>query len=288
MSDRFDLSLILGAGVVTEILLLSLAGFRLGRIVRLALAVAVGVAGFAVGRALQPDLMHVQVLAAVSAFALAAFLLLKNEILPRVSESSLLIGTIVLWYLFANLDAPPEVVYVLAGLAVLPTLGTVVVAALVRDWGYRARQLLYVWFLVQSAAMSVMLLRFGDLEFVIHDQFTPPNLVSLLATGMGVTYLAACLFYIWMLIPIFRHGRLEDWWGDARLMAASFSDYEMTLPQAIVIAAVIGAIFLANEQLRLVPVELLASAVLVMQRFGSRLLRPNQGTELPVPAPAGS
>lgn len=273
MTDRVELSLVLAAGVVAEIVLLTLPGFRFRRVWRLALAVIVGGGGFAVARALDPGHAHAQVLAAGVTFALAAYLFLKNEILPRVSESSLLLGTVVLWYLIASLDAPREVVYAMAGLAVLPTLGTLVVAAVVRRWGYRVRQLCYLWFLAQSAAMSVMLLRFGDLEFVLNDRFEAPNPIGLLATGMGITYLAACVFYIWMLVPLFRNARLEDWWGDARLIADRFADYEMRIPEAILTAAVPGALFIANWQFRVVPVALLASAVLVLQRYGSRLLR---------------
>ena len=272
MTDRAVLGLILGAGVVAEIVVLTLPGFRLRRIWRLALAIVAAALGFMGARAAEPGLVHVQILGAAAAFALAAFLLLKNEILPRISESSLLLGTVVLWYLIANVNAQREIVYALAGAAVLPTAGTVVIALVIRDWGERVKRLCYVWFLVQSAVMSVLLLRFADLAFVLNSGFEAPNEVSLLATGMGITYLAASLFYIWTFAPIFLRGRLEDWWGDAKLMASRFADYEMHIPEAVLTVAIPGALFVVNSQLRVVPVELLASGVLVLQRFGSNLL----------------
>ena len=289
MTDRFELSLIFGAGAVAEVLLLTIPGFRLRRIWRLALAVAAGALGYLAGRALEPDLRHVQVLAAVAAFALAAFLLLKNEILPRVSESSLLLGTLVFWYLVANVDASREVVYALAAAAILPTLGTAVIAVVIHHWGFRVRLLCYLWFLIVSAATSVLLLRFGDLTFTVTGSFDPPNLVSLLATGMGITYLAASVFYIWTLLPVFGRGRVEKWWGDAEIMASRFADYEMRLPEVVLTILVPGGLFYLNSQSHVIPVTLLASAALVLQRYGSRLLRGRSDSPAsPAPAPAGS
>jgi hypothetical protein len=279
MTDRLDLSLVFGAGVVVEVLLLTLPGFRLRRIWRLALAVVAGGLGFLIGRTAGPDLPHVQALVAVATFALAAFLLLKNEILPRVSESSLLLGSLVFWYLIANVDAPREIVYALAAAAILPTLVTVVIAVLIHEWGFRVRLFCYFWFLVLSSAISVLLFRFGDLTFIANASFDPPNLLSLLATGMGFTYLAACVFYIWRLIPVFGRGRLEDSWGDTKLMAGRFADYEMRLPEVALTILVPGGLFYLNSQYHSVPVTLLASAALVLQRYGSRLVR--RGLKMP-------
>ncbi|MGD0017752.1 MAG: hypothetical protein ABSD62_00715 [Candidatus Limnocylindrales bacterium] len=289
MTDRLDLSLIFGVGVVAEVLLLTLPGFRLRRIWRLALAVVAGGLGFLIARTADPGLPHVQALVAVAALALAAFLLLKNEILPRVSESSLLLGTLVLWYLIANVDAPREILYALTAAAVIPTAGTLVVAIVVRDWGYRVRLICYVWFLILSSAISILLLRFGDLTFAVDASFDPPNLLSLLGTGMCLTYLAASVFYIWTLVPFFVRGRLEEWWGDARLMASRFADYEMRLPEVAVTILVPGGIFLLNLQFRAIPVTLLASAILVLQRYGSRFLggRPRASvSDAPSPPPS--
>jgi hypothetical protein len=287
MTDRFDLSLVLGAGVIAEIVLLTLPGFRLGRIVRLALAVAAGAVVWAAGRVALPDLAHIQVVVAASAFALAAFLLLKNEILPRVSESSLLLGTLVLWYLLVNVDAPREVFYALAAVAALPSLGTLVIALLIHDWGFRVRLACYLWFLVLSGATTVLLLGFGALSFVITDSFSPPNPLSVLAGGMGFTYLAACVFYFWTVVPFFRRGRLEQWWSDARLMASRFADYEMRIPEVVATIVVPGGLFALNSEWRVIPVTFLASAVLVLQRYGSMLFRRSEAqTQAAVP-PAG-
>jgi hypothetical protein len=273
MTDRVELGLVFGVGVVAEMVLLALPGFRLRRIWRLALAVVVGALGWVAGRAWQPDLVHLQVLTAAAFFALAAFLLLKNEILPRVSESSLLIGTLVLWYLIANVDAPREVVYVLAAAATLPTLGTLVIAVLIRDWGFRVRLACYLWFLVLSGATTVLLLSFGSLAFIVTGSFDPPNLASVLAAGMGLTYLAACIFYFWTLVPFFERGLLREWWSDAKLIASRFADYDMHIPEVVLTIAVPGGLFVLNSELKLIPVTFLASVVLVLQRYGSMLVR---------------
>lgn len=287
MTDRLDLSLIFGAGVVAEVLLLTVPGFRLRRIWRLALAVVAGGLGFLVARSAEPGLFHVQAVVAVAAFAVAAFLLLKNEILPRVSESSLLLGSLVFWYLIANTDAPREIVYALAGAAILPTLGTMVIAVLIHEWGFKVRLLFYLWFLLLSSAISVLLLRLGDLSFIVNESFNPPNLLNLFGTGMCFTYLAASVFYIWTLVPFFVRGRLQAWWGDGKLMASRFADYEMKLPEVALTILVPGGLFYLNSQYHAVPVALLASAALVLQRYGSRLIR--GGPERPAsPAPASA
>ncbi len=285
MTDRVDLSLIFGVGVAAEVLLLTIPSFKLRRLWRLALAVVAGGLGFVIGRNEDTSVLHAHVLIGFACFAVAAFILLKEEILPRVSESNLLLSTLVFWYLWRTVDAPREVLVALAAAAILPTAGTLVVAMIVRDWGFRVRLLCYVWFLVLSSAISVLLLRFGDLSFAYLGSFDPPNLLSLFLTGMSVTYLAASVFYIWTLIPIL--GR-ADWWEDARGMAGRFADYEMRIPEVALTILVPGGIFLLNSQYHWIPVTLLASAALVMQRYGSRLLQRRRArASVPSPAPAG-
>jgi hypothetical protein len=280
MTDRVELSFVLGAGVVAEVLLLTLPSLRLGHVWRLALVVAVGCLALLFGRNVDPS-AYAPVLIGCALFALAAFIFLKDEILRRVSETNLLLSTLVFWYLWRNVDAPREVLLALAAVAILPTAGTVLVAMVVRNWGFRVRLLCYVWFLVLSSAMSVLLLRFGDLSFAYLGSFDPPNLLSLFLTGMCITYLAASVFYIWTLIPIF--GKV-DWQENSKLMAGRFADYEMRIPEVALTILVPGGIFLLNTQYHWIPVTLLATAALVLQRYGSRFLFPARPSAAP-PSP---
>lgn len=247
--DRLRLSLVFGAGAMTQalIFILQSGASPLG----LVWALGAGLFGLLPGKHESEYEPHFHV---AYGFVIAVFVALaqyKDEIMARVCESSLLVTSLTFWYLCASfLDLQGR--GLLLALAALPTLGTLAAAFTMRDWSFSFKLAGYVWFLVLTAANTCFQLGFGNLSFLFVDAYVPPKPVDLFLTGMAFTVLAASLFYIYILVPIpDKHEalqeRMERWRRDAHAMAGSFADYALTPGQALQIVLLQGGFYLVNR-----------------------------------------
>ncbi|MDE2291871.1 MAG: hypothetical protein KGL53_07295, partial [Elusimicrobia bacterium] len=276
---RIRLSFVFGAGVVVQVLIFVLGSGRTD-LHRLGLAAAAGLFGLLPGRHESLYEPHFHIAFCFVVFAFVAFVQFKDDIMARVSESSLLVNSLTLWYLcvaFLGGLGP----WLLA-LAALPTAGTLLVAFTVRTWTFRARLACYAWFLVLTAAEACFQVGFGNFSFLWSDSFMPPKAPDLFMTGMVFAVLAAALFYVHLLIPLrnkyeTQEERMARWRGDAHEMAAHFSDYRLSASEALQILLLQGGFYLANHWLHLmeparvmnVSLALLPLAVALAYRRGA-------------------
>jgi hypothetical protein len=249
--DRVTLSLLFGSGVVSQTLLFILDSDAQNRGSRIAIAAGTGLLGLLPGKHERDYQLHFHVCYCFVVYAIVIFAQFKKEVMARVGESNLLVNSLTLWYLCAVFLSPGSAQTTFLSLAALPTLGTLVVAFTIRDWSFPVRLSCYVWFLILTAAISCFQFRFGDMSFLFTDKYAAPDPLNLYLTGMAFTYLAASLFYIYILIPIAgkhqtHEQRMVEWRADAHLMASCFADYRMTATEALLIIALQGGLYALN------------------------------------------
>ena len=287
MTDRVELSLIFGVGVIAEVLLLAGPGIRQN-----GLRSGLGRFGFAALMSLAEWLpvgherdyrIYDHILQWWVLFAAYAFIVFWREILPRVSESSVLVSSIVLWYLFASVNSQIGLQPPVVALAVVLTAFTLAVGLLSRDWGFAARLVSSVWYLVMTGAIDLLLTRFVDLSFIGGRRVTPPNLLDLVLAAMCFTYLASVITYILILLGIPRILRSAAESRAHELVGSRFAAYPMMPGEAVLTIAAYGGACLLNLQLHAVSTIILAGVGLVVIPVASRLLNRRPG----MPAHAG-
>lgn len=281
---RVRLSLIFGAGVVAETLILVLSGGGNPR--TLLLAALVGVLGLLPGKNENHYDLYFHVALCFVVFAFTAFCIYKKEIMAHVSESSLLVNSLTLWYLcMAFLGGSGR--WLVMGLAALPTLGTLIVAFTLREWSFKAKLACYVWFLLLTAANTCFQVGFGNFGFLFSRDFRP-NPIDLFMTGMAFTLLASSLFYVYILIPIqgkheTKEHRMKQWREDAHAMAGCFADYRLTAPQALQIVGLQLGFYGVNHWAHFMLPRMAMNVSMVLLPLGVRML---YGGSEAAPAPA--
>jgi hypothetical protein len=255
MNDRISLSFIFGAGIVAQTFLFIFSSPAKNRGSRMAIAAGMGVCGLMPGRNEHNYELHFHICYCFIFYAIMVFVQFKKEIMARVGESNLLVNSLAFWYLCVSAFNHGSAQTTLMALAALPTLGTLVIAFTIRDWSFPVRLSCYVWFLVLTVAIGCFQVRFGNMSFIWTDKYSPPKAFSLFLTGMAFAYLAANLFYIYILIPIAdkhqtHEQRMVVWREDANLMASRFADYQMTVSEAFAIIALQGGLYILNYWFR--------------------------------------
>jgi ABC-type multidrug transport system fused ATPase/permease subunit len=162
--SRFDL--IVGAGVLLQCTLLVLPDLRTARGLRNYLfAFGIGLLAFIPGSHEQEYDTALHLLFYFFLFAMATFWLFKGRLMPRVSESSVFVRSLVFWYLLLSAQSG-EISWAIMAIAAVPTAGTLAVAFSVRTWSSRTALLMYVWFLVVTVAIARIFLRSSDLSYL--------------------------------------------------------------------------------------------------------------------------
>jgi len=197
-------------------------------------------------------------------FAIATFWLFKERLMPRVSESSVFVRSLVFWYLLLSVQSG-EISAIMA-VAAVPTAVTLAVAFTVRTWGYRTKLFLYVWFLVVTVAMGFLFVQLSDLSYLLlpgqqHATATP---FDLLLTGMALTYLTGSMFYIFELSPPVRKSDRPDWRKRVKFALGRFANHRMKPRDMGGIAGCLVTVFALNAALKVLPASTLGAIVLVV------------------------
>jgi hypothetical protein len=269
VSDGVRFDLVVGAGILLQCTLLVLPDLRTLRGLRnYAFAFAVGLLGFVPGKHETDYDVPVHLLAYFFVVAMATFWLFRQRLMPRVSESSAFVRSLVFWYLLLSVQSGqiPPAIWVAAS---VPTVVTLAVAFSVRSWSFRTKLFMYVWFLVETVAIALLFLQLSDLSYLsraagYHTTATP---LDLFVTGMALTYLAGSAAYIYQLWPPLKkqdRWQYGEWREHTDFALSRFVDYQMRPKDVATITAVVVALFVLNALTRLMPASTLGAIVVVV------------------------
>ena len=240
------LSLCFGAGIILQSILFISRAWTIEKFQKILTHMGMSLIGMFPGKHERDYFADIYFHVSFCFVIFAAFILgtFKKEILPRVSESSLLSYSLIFWLLILNRFDPNSTFdKTIVLLAALPTLCTLFIAFTLYHWSFKVNLSCYIWFLILVLAIYVLQISFGELGFLFGHRSDQSDLAQILLTGMSFTYLTASVFYLYILIPLqgknkTEEERMEIWWEDARLMASRFVGYRMTPIQAAFILVV--------------------------------------------------
>jgi hypothetical protein len=277
---RIILCVVFGFGVVLESLLL--VGFTAEELgTKLLISLAAGLAFFGVGLLKAPEVgLYTHIFIGFTVFTGVFGIFSRKKIMPVVSEKTLLVLNMALWYLFfAYSPMFSFKIKLLICLILIPmTISVNLMAFIDHVVGPGLTLLFYTWFLLMIVFLGLAQFPFWNLSFFF-DQISASRLgfVDVLMTGMVFSYIVIHAIYIMALIPIpwYRNQPLEERWREvrkhARMLIAKYSHQQLRQEEALLIILILGGLLVANLFLELIPDHLaINTLIVIVPQFISR------------------
>ncbi len=266
MSDSLLLSLLFFLGVLLQAFLL-IYGKKVNYL-QILIAFVLSLIAFLPGKreTVYNLYLHILVVAGFFSFFFAA--MFQKQILPRINEQTVLIFTVVLWYVFIVYLFLP----VCIPLLLIPTFATLYISFSNAELGYKSRIFFYSWFLVIVVALAVSQFSFGTISLFMGQKFDVINPIEMFFTGMAFLYLVSYVFYVFYLIPFpgkrqSISERIEQWKEYLALLSSKYSTDQMNPINAVLILLSGFGILFLNHFLDLVSDYLIINAMIVLSQI---------------------
>jgi hypothetical protein len=288
---RILLCIVFGFGVLLESLLL--VGFYAEELgIKLLVSLAVGLLFLGVGLIKAPELgLYTHILISLAVYACVFAILFRKKIMPIVSEKTLLVLNMALWYLFfAYSPFLPFKIKLLICLILIPmTISVNLMAFIDHVVGPGLTLLFYTWFLIMIVLLGLGQFPFWNLSFFF-DQISASRLgfVDVLLTGMVFSYIVMHAIYILALIPYPYDKEMSfgERWREvkehARVLIEKYSHQQLRQQEALLIILILGGLLAANLFLQLIPDHLAINSLIVIipqlisRRFSVTAQRSNE------------
>jgi hypothetical protein len=255
---RILLCVVFGFGVVLESLLL--VGFYTEELgTKLLVSLGGGLVFLGVGLFKAPELgFYTHILVGLAVYAAVFGLLFRKRIMPIVSERTLLVLNMALWYLF--FAYPPMFSFkikLLICLILIPmTISVNLMAFVDHVVGPGLTLLFYTWFLVMLVFLGLAQFPFWNLS-LFFDKLSTSRLgfVDVLLTGMVFSYIVIHAIYIVALIPYpyDKEKSFRERWREvkehARMLIEKYSHQQLRQEEALLIVLVLGGLLLIPDHL---------------------------------------
>jgi len=191
----------------------------------------------------------------------------RDEVLPVISEQTVLFYTLLFWYVFLErfyAEWP-----ITAAAALIPTTATLAASYSKAKTSQWAKLLLYTWFLVIIVFLIYFQITQGAAVFLLMAQSLPPDPLSAFMTGMVSLYFSFYLLTVYMLIPIPGKrqrfaDRLEECKKLARSLIGHYSDTQIEAAHATMMILALGAFFAVNHYTGFMPDYLLINLAVIL------------------------
>ena len=196
-------------------------------------------------------------------FSIVFAITFRNEILPVINEGTILSFTIVFW--FVLLENFNYFCIPLVAIAVIASIGTLVLAFTKIKIGFYSSVFFYGWFLIMSLFIGVMQ--------VLYFFVDKPSIsgIDAFVFGMLFLYLMANYIYIFMLIsvppfpnPATFSKDIKNWKRDMQYFAVKYSKHQMPLPVSLLIIIIEGGTLLLNYLYNFIPLYFLVALFIVV------------------------
>jgi len=270
---RILLCVIFGFGVVVEsLLLVGLMAKDLG--IGFLTSLGGGLVVFGIGLFRAPEIdIYTHILIGLTSYSAVFAILFRKKIMPIVSEKTLLVLNMALWYLFlAYSPMFPFKVKLLICLVLIPmTVSVSLMAFIDHVVGPGLTLLFYTWFLVIIVSIGLAQFPFWKLSFFFGKISAARfGSVNVLLTGMVFSYIVIHIFYILALIPIpyYKEQSFEERWREvkkhANLIIEKYSHQQLRKDEALLIVLILGGLLAANLLFQLIPDHLVINSLIVI------------------------
>lgn len=270
---RILLCVVFGFGVVLESLLL--VGFNAEELgIGFLVSLGGGLVFFVVGLFKAPELgFYTHILIGFAVYSGVLAILFRKKIMPIVSERTLLVLNMALWYLFfAYSPMFSFKIKLLICLILIPmTISVNLMAFVDHVVGPGLTLLFYTWFLVMIVSLGLAQFPFWNLS-LFFDKISAARLgfVDVLLTGMVFSYIAIHAVYILALIPIPYNDEqsFSERWREvkkhAKVLIEKYSHQQLREEEALLIVLILGGLLAANLLLQLIPDHLVINTLIVI------------------------
>jgi hypothetical protein len=277
---RIVLCVVFGFGVLLESLLL--VGFYAEELgIKLLVSLVGGFIFLGIGLIKAPELgIYTHILIAFAVYACVFAIVFRKKIMPIVSERTLLVLNMALWYLFFAYSSMFSFhIKLLICLILIPmTISVNLMAFIDHVVGPGLTLLFYTWFLIIIVFLGLAQFPFWNLSFFF-DQISASQLgfVDVLLTGMVFSYIVIHAIYILALIPYpyDKEMTFKERWREvkehARVLINKYSHQQLRQEEALLIILILGGLLAANLSLQLIPDHLaINSLIVIVPQFISR------------------
>ncbi|NNG06593.1 MAG: hypothetical protein HKM90_02575 [Desulfobacteraceae bacterium] len=270
---RILLCVVFGFGVVLESLLL--VGFNAEELgIGFLVSLGGGLVFFVVGLFKAPELgFYTHILIGIAIYSGVFAIIFRKRIMPIVSEKTLLVLNMALWYLFfAYSPMFPFKIKLLICLILIPmTISVNLMAFVDHVVGPGLTLLFYTWFLVMIVSLGLGQFPFWNLSlFFGKIRAARLGFVDVLLTGMVFSYIVIHAFYILALIPVpyHREQSFGERWREvkkhAKVLIEKYSHQQLRQEEALLIVLILGGLLFANLLLQLIPDHLAINSLIVI------------------------
>ena len=285
---RILLCVIFGFGVVVEsLLLVGLMAKDLG--IGFLTSLGGGLVFFGIGLFKAPELgFYTHILIGFAIYSGVFAILFRKKIMPIVSERTLLVLNMALWYVFlANFPMFSFKIKLLICMVLIPlTIGVNLMAFVDHVVGPGLTLLFYTWFLVMILSLGLFQFPFWNLSlFFGKIGAAKLGFMNALLTGMVFSYIVIHMFYILALIPIpyYKEQSFSQRWREvkkhAKLIIEKYSHQQLRQEEALLIVLILGGLLAANLFFQLIPDHLVINFLIVIvpqfisERFSATVQR---------------
>jgi len=202
-------------------------------------------------------------------FSILFSIVAEEEILPEISEQTILSFTLVFWYIcFTHFSVGFSHLWV--KIALIPSIATLIISFINRKLGFFWKLFFYNWFLLLIIFFGIFYFSFGNLSFFfIKENIKNLSVIGVMATGMAFLYLIANSFYFFELFPIpgkhqsFRE-RIEMWKEHTRLLTSKYTDYQLKPAYSFLLILFQGGILVLNYFFKFVSEDLIISIAILL------------------------
>ena len=270
---RILLCVIFGFGVVVEsLLLVGLMAKNLG--IGFLTSLCCGLVFFAIGLFKAPELgVYTHILIGLAIYSGTFAILFRKQIMPIVSEKTLLVLNMALWYLFLAYSPMLSFkVKLLICLVLTPmTVSVILMVCIDHVVGPGLTLLFYTWFLVIIVSIGLAQFPFWKLSFFFSKISAARfGSVNVMLTGMVFSYIVMHIFYILALIPIpyYKEQSFEERWREvkkhAKMIIEKYSHQQLRQEEALLIVLILGGLLAANLLFQLIPDHMVINFLIVI------------------------
>ncbi|MEM2918582.1 MAG: hypothetical protein QXY62_03690 [Candidatus Altiarchaeota archaeon] len=201
----------------------------------------------------------------------------KKELLPRISEQTILFFTLIFWYAFFTFYSKISFKDVVIVLALIPTIVAIVISFINWELKFFWKLLLYIWFLIIILFLFLAQFSFGSISFFYKQKgFEALSYFDTLVSGMVFFILTTNFFYLIQVIPYGQGSsfkeNLERSREHVKLLVEKFSDYQLNPFHSLLIISFFGGFLAINFYLKLIEDFLLINILIVVPQLISMFL----------------
>lgn len=224
-----------------------------------------------------PDSLYFSILFFSFVFSILFGHYFKKDILPDITEHTILYFTIIFWYIFFpglksllfSLDLMPSLDSLLLFPILIGSLGVLFISFSNVKLNIFWKLFFYIWFLSIIICLNILCFLSKNISFFFNKEaIITLSPLEILFSGMVFFYLIVNVLYIYELIPIpAKHQsfneRIKEWKKYINMLTNKYSDNQLKPVHSLLTILFLGGFFVSNYFLQFAPAYLIINIAII-------------------------